>query len=88
MKKEAEKIEFPRLWEFRLIAVKELEQELREALLALGNAEKCSFQIDSGENSRSGKYLSLRLSCQVDSLEKANFLASEMGKLPGVKFMI
>ncbi len=88
MKKDAEKIEFPRLWEFRLIAVKEQEKELREALQALEETEKCSFKIEQGENSRGGKYLSLRLSCQVDSLERANFLASAMGHLPGVKFMI
>ena len=88
MKKEVEKIEFPRLWEFRLIAVKEQECELREALQTLESKEKCSFDVESGESSKGGKYLSLRLSCQVDSLERANFLASEMGRLPGVKFMI
>ena len=88
MKKNEQEIKFPCPWEFRLITDSTQAEETENGIAALEAKEKPGFTICRGEASSGKKYLALRISCQVDSLERAKFLAGELGKLPGVKFMI
>ena len=88
MKKSEPEIKFPCVWEFRLITDSTMADETEAGIAALEVREKPAFTISRGEASSGKKYLALRLSCQVESLERAKYLAGELGKLPGVKFMI
>ena len=88
MKKAEPEIKFPCLWEFRLITDSTMVEATEAGIAALEAKEKPGFTISRGEASSGKKYLALRISCQVDSMERSKFLAGELGKLPGVKFMI
>ncbi len=88
MKKENAEIKFPCTWEFRLIVDAPETESVLASINSLDAREKCGFQTVSGEASKGGKYASLRISCVVDSRERAKELAAALGALPGVKFMI
>ena len=88
MKKADPEIKFPCKWEFRLITDSSKAAETEAGIAALEAEEKPAFTVCRGEASSGKKYLSLRLSCEVDSMERAKYLAGKLSKLPGVKFMI
>ena len=88
MDKKKPEIKFPRLWEFRLIAVAETMEQTKAAVAALGSARSTVFDTAPGESSGSGKYAALRVSCQVASMDEAREIAGALGKLDGVRFLI
>jgi putative lipoic acid-binding regulatory protein len=88
MKPEPAEIKFPCVWEYRLIVNGSDAAVTEAAVKSLDMAENAGFTVVSGEASGGGKYRSLRISCTVDSLERARTLAGKLGGLPGVKFMI
>ena len=88
MKKDAPEIKFPCTWEFRLIVDSADVAAAEAGIAAVEAEEKPAFTVRRGEASAGKKYLALRLSCEVDSMERAKTLAAKLGALPGVKFMI
>ncbi len=88
MKKEQPEIKFPCTWEFRLIVNTPESESVIAGINALDAKENAGFKTLCGEASKGGKYSSLRISCEVDSLARAKDLAAALGALPGVKFMI
>lgn len=88
MKKDAPEIKFPCIWEFRLIVNAPDAESVLAGIKELDSRENAGFSTVSGEVSNGGKYSSLRISCEVDSMTRAKTLAAALGALPGVKFMI
>lgn len=87
MNKKAE-IQFPCRWEYRLFAQAETVDKTKAAVTAIGEAENTHFEIADGSSSGSGKYAALRVSCEVDCIEKARSLAALLGKAEGVRFLL
>lgn len=88
MSDDAKKIKFPCQWEFRVIASLPDAEMVRERIIALGDAEKADFVIVSGGASGGGKYQAIRVSCEVDSIERARSLASVLSTVEGVRFLL
>ena len=88
MKKTPAEIKFPCQWEFRLIVNGAESENVTAGIREVDSVEHAGFKIASGEASAGGKYCALRVSCEVDSLERARQLAARLSTLPGVKFMI
>ena len=88
MDKKQKEIKFPCTWEFRLIVNAPESESVIAAIKSLDARENTGFKTIRGEASKGGKYSSLRVSCEVDSLAMAKDLAAALGALPGVKFMI
>ena len=86
--KPQQELTFPREWEFRLFVSGEREDAFRAELLKLDAAEQAGLTIRPGERSSGGKFVTIRIFCTVPSLERARELATRMGGLPGVKFMV
>lgn len=88
MSNDAAKIKFPCQWEFRLIASAPESEKVRSQVVAIGKAENADLTIIAGEVSGGGKYQAIRVSCEVDSIERARELASLFSKVEGVRFLL
>ena len=81
------KITFPCRWEFRLIALSETLEATRQAVTAIDGKEHAGFDIAPGETSGGGRFTALRVSCMVDSAERAKELAALLAQAEGVRFI-
>ena len=88
MSDDAKKIKFPCQWEFRVIASLPESEKVQERISELGKVENAGFSIVSGGASGGGKYQAIRVSCEVDSIERARSLASKLSVVEGVRFLL
>ena len=88
MSGETGQIKFPCRWEFRLIAGNESLEKTRAAVAEIGKREHADFEVTDGDLSPGGRYAALRVSCEVDSRERATALAAALSRADGVRFLI
>ena len=86
--KKKQEIQFPCQWEFRLVIESAALTDSRSEVEKIGESENAGFSITDGENSKSGKYTTIRVACEVDSLERARELAKKLSTVTGVRFLI
>ena len=88
MNQKKQEIQFPCRWEFRLVASGETLPLTRNAVEMIGKQENAGFEITDGGVSKSGKYSTIRIACEVDSLARARGLAEMLSRVEGVRFLI
>ena len=88
MSQEKKEIQFPCRWEFRLIVDATTSDRSRNEVSKISESENVGFEVTDGENSKSGKYVTIRVACEVDSLERARALAKMLSTVQGVRFLI
>ena len=88
MSDEAQKIVFPREWEFRAFCQSSLCDSVAAAVPQVLSDKNSCGSIEQGELSKSGSYRALRVTAMVQSREHASEIAAAIAALPGVKFML
>ena len=88
MSQQKQDIQFPCQWEFRLVTEAAVSEQSRNEIETINRNENAGFVITDGENSKSGRYTTIRVACEVDSLERARALAKMLSTVNGVLFLI
>lgn len=81
---EKSKIKYPCYWSYRIIG-----SDRKQITNAIENLfEKLDYQLDFSNQSKTGKYTSLKLSLLVNDEEERNHVFNLLQNLPTVKFVL
>ena len=83
-----EELKYPLEWTFRIVAVKEMVDDVRRDIAAIAGKYDVPCELSDGLVSSGGSYVTVKFTVTVRDRDMFAGLGDELGAIKGVKFVL